>query len=285
AAVALPLGVMLLGPDEVPVASLISIGSLFAGASIGGWLVRGRLAAAAASRAEIAALEARRREVEARAAAEARARLARDIHDACGHAVVLVALQAETARALTKTDTARAGAAIGVARDGLEAALGELERLAAVTPGRRLPGLAELAPLVDRLRDADVDAQLALDVSGPVDAALGHAVYRLAQEALTNAAKHAAGGAVAVTVRTRAERLEVSVRNGPGRSLAVAPGGHGLRAMRERVAALGGAVRAGKDASGGWTVTGTFPLRPPGGTTHRVRAGSPSVASAGSARR
>ncbi|NUP30999.1 MAG: sensor histidine kinase, partial [Streptomycetaceae bacterium] len=106
-------------------------------------------------------------------------------------------------------------------------------------------------------------------------AAVGVCAYRVVQEALTNARRHAPGAPVAVDVRVTAAAVLVSVRNGPAatprpesrlpgatdvRPVGSAGGGHGLMGMRERVAAVGGTCTAGEDPDGGFTVTAALPL-------------------------
>jgi signal transduction histidine kinase len=100
------------------------------------------------------------------------------------------------------------------------------------------------------------------DVPAPV----GLAAYRIAQEALANAARHAAGGVVHLSVRARPDRLELTARNeaGSGSAASAAGEGHGLIGIRERVELLGGEMSAGPDASGGYRVEATLPFRAEG---------------------
>jgi signal transduction histidine kinase len=113
-------------------------------------------------------------------------------------------------------------------------------------------------------RRAGVPATWSIDGDGDVPEPVGLAAYRIVQEALANAARHAAGGAVGAAVRALPDRLEVTVRNAPpaaGPAPGPAGAGHGLTGMRERAELLGGTLDAGPDADGGYTVTATLPYR------------------------
>ena len=220
-----------------------------------------------------------------------RARIARELHDVVAHHISVIAVQAETARLTTPGlpaagaqrfaeigDTARAGLTemrrlLGVLREDAGDALGERHPQ---------PGLAQLAELIDDAREAS-GAGVRLIVSGPV-APFGPGVelaaYRIVQEALTNARRHAPGTAVDVELRYHDDSLRVRVRdNGPGpsnRSDASGPAdqadhrgptaadgsGHGLLGMRERAATVGGSLRAGAAAGGGFLVEAVLPASP-----------------------
>lgn len=203
-----------------------------------------------------------------------RARIARELHDVVAHHISMISVQAETAR-LTTPGMPEAGAkrlqAIG---DTARAALTEMRRLLGVlredagTPTvtrRPQPGLTQLNELLDEARGT-TGAATRLIVSGPVaplDPGIELTSYRIVQEALTNARRHAPGAAVDVELRYHREVLEVRIRdNGPGPP----PGsgdrspGHGLLGMRERVAAVGGELRAGPAPGGGFLVAARLPL-------------------------
>jgi signal transduction histidine kinase len=218
-----------------------------------------------------------------------RARIARELHDVVAHHISMIAVQAETARLTTPGltdagaqrfaaigDTARAGLTemrrlLGVLREdavtsGEEPAGGE----AVDRPGRPAdrhpqPGLPQLGGLVDEARDAAGSAAR-LIVSGAVtrlDPGVELAVYRIVQEALTNARRHAPGAAVDVELRYADDVLRLRVRdNGPG-----PPGslrtGHGLLGMRERATAAGGSLYAGEGPGGGFCVEAELPAKAP----------------------
>jgi signal transduction histidine kinase len=221
-----------------------------------------------------------------------RARIARELHDVVAHHISMIAVQAESAR-LTTPGMPPAGAqrlsAIGdTARD----ALTEMRRLLGVlredtapmpVPVRTpQPGLAQLNDLLDEARTASgVGTRLILSgVPLVLDPGVELAAYRIIQEALTNARRHAPGAAVDVELHFGADELEVAVRdNGPGAADAGDPGavgGHGLLGMSERAIAVGGTLRAGPAAGGGFLVRATLPARGPavvGGAAYDDPAG------------
>jgi signal transduction histidine kinase len=211
-------------------------------------------------------------EAEAALAAE-RARIARELHDVVAHHVSLVAVRAETA---PYTDPDLPDAARAVLReigDDSRRALDELRTILGVL--RRADGVdAELAPppefadlaaLVDEARGAGMDVRLVQGHSQDVPPAVGLVAYRVVQEALTNARRHAPGASVRVTVTGESQWLVVRVVNGPAQVLAERSdertAGFGLAGMRERVAAVGGDLVAGPDEHGGYDVTARIPLQ------------------------
>jgi len=224
-----------------------------------------------------------------------RARIARELHDVVAHHISMVAVQAETARLTTPGlpaagahrfaeigDTARAGLTemrrlLGVLREDAE------DAGATVADRHPLPGLPQLAGLVDVARDAS-GAGIRLIVSGPVtefDPGVELAAYRIVQEALTNARRHAPGAAVDVELCYADDALRLRVRdNGPGPAgspgsgahgpretqaagdYALAGAGHGLLGMRERTLAVGGTLRTGPAPGGGFLVEAVLPAKP-----------------------
>jgi signal transduction histidine kinase len=202
-----------------------------------------------------------------------RARIARELHDVVAHHISMVSVQAEAAR-LTTPDMPPAGAqrlsAIG---DTARAALTEMRRLLGVlredtesggAERQPQPGLKQLNDLLDEARDA-TGAGTRLILSGPLvtlDPGVELAAYRIAQEALTNARRHAPGAAVDVELHYTDDALRIRIRdNGPGPPVASSPGSHGLAGMRERAAAVGGELRAGPTAFGGFLVEATLPAK------------------------
>ncbi|WP_323178643.1 histidine kinase [Streptomyces sp. NBC_01381] len=201
-----------------------------------------------------------------------RARIARELHDVVAHHISMIAVQAETAR-LTTPGLPTAGAerflAIG---DTARTALTEMRRLLGVlredagpaVPDRRpQPGLEQLGELVDEARDASA-AAVRLIVEGPVrtlDPGVELTAYRIVQEALTNARRHAPGAAVDVELHYTQGALRLRVRdNGPSPDdLDGLDDGHGLLGMRERAAMVGGELRAGPARRGGFLIEATFP--------------------------
>jgi signal transduction histidine kinase len=203
-----------------------------------------------------------------------RARIARELHDVVAHHISMIAVQAETAR-LTTPGLPAAGAQrfteIGdTARAGLtemRRLLGVLREDAAATVADRhpQPGLPQLAELIDAAREAS-GAAARLIVSGPVaefDPGVELAAYRIVQEALTNARRHAPGAAVDVELRYDDNALRLRIRdNGPGPGQAAAAAGHGLLGMRERALAVGGSLHSGTAPGGGFFVEAMLPAKP-----------------------
>jgi signal transduction histidine kinase len=198
-----------------------------------------------------------------------RARIAHELHDVVAHHISMIAVQAEAAR-LTVPGMPAEGAKrlIGIG-DTARAALTEMRRLLGVLredagdddPRRPQPGLGQLADLLDEAR-ALAGASTRLIVRGrvaPLDPGVELTAYRIVQEALTNARRHAAGAAVDVEFDYREDVVYVRVRdNGPGPSDAAAAG-HGLAGMRERAAAVGGKVTTGTGPAGGFLVEAVLP--------------------------
>lgn len=199
-----------------------------------------------------------------------RARIARELHDVVAHHISMIAVQAEAAR-LTTPGLPAAGAdrlvAIG---DTARLALTEMRRLLGVlrddagaeTVRKPQPGLDQLIDLVDEVREA-AGTSTRLIVRGRVerlDPGIELTAYRIVQEALTNARRHAPSVAVDVELDYTGDALRLSVRdNGPG-----PPGdvraGHGLLGMRERAAMAGGTLRTGGSPVGGFLVEAELPV-------------------------
>ncbi|MGA5757007.1 sensor histidine kinase [Nonomuraea bangladeshensis] len=201
-----------------------------------------------------------------------RARIARELHDVVAHHISLVAVQAETAR-LAVPGMPQAGAerllAIG---DTARQALTEMRRLLGVlreddgteASWRPQPGLRlhELNELLDGSREASGAATRLILRGAPaeLDPGVELAAYRIVQEALTNARRHAPGAAVDVELDYTGAGLRLSIRdNGPGPL--DGEGGHGLAGMRERAAAVGGELVTGPAPGGGFLVRAVLPGR------------------------
>ncbi len=200
-----------------------------------------------------------------------RARIARELHDIVAHHISMVAVQAETARLATPGMPAAGRQRLSAIGDTARAALTEMRRLLGVlredahtdaADRRPQPGLKQLNDLLDEARDAS-GAGTRLIVSGrPVtlDPGVELAAYRIVQEALTNARRHAPGAAVDVELHYTDDALRSRIRdNGPGPAPAAPAGGHGLPGMRERAAAVGGQLRTGPAAGGGFLVDTWLP--------------------------
>ncbi|MDX6248076.1 MAG: hypothetical protein QOF10_1436, partial [Kribbellaceae bacterium] len=204
-------------------------------------------------------LERERLAEAARAVAEERARVARDMHDVLAHAVSLMVVQAEAGPVVVRSDPERAERAFDAIAHAGRDAMVQLRRLLGVLKAdeaQRLPQ-PTLAELPDLVGDS-----ASLEVTGerrPVPPDTEVAVYRIVQEALTNTVKHARARQVAVRLEWGREELVVSVADdGQGPSATVA-GGYGLIGIRERAAACGGTAEAGPRADGGFEVRARLP--------------------------
>jgi signal transduction histidine kinase len=206
-----------------------------------------------------------------------RARISRELHDVVAHHISMIAVQAETARLATPGMPAAGAQRLSAIGDTARAALTEMRRLLGVLredtdrpDGADLqpqPGLAQLNELLDEARDASgISARLI--VTGwltVLDPGVELAAYRIVQEALTNARRHAPGAAVDVELRFTDEALRLRIRdNGPGPppdGTERAGTGHGLLGMRERAAAVGGQCSAGAAPGGGFVVQAVLPAK------------------------
>jgi signal transduction histidine kinase len=218
---------------------------------------------ALAEQAELTELEKARR-----ALLEERARIAREMHDVVAHHMSMIAVQAETAPYRIPGLPPPTLAEFTAIAAGAREALTDMRRLLGVLRAETdeslrapQPGLSEVATLVETAARAGVAVTLASsDIEG-VPEAVGLAAYRIVQEALANAARHAPGGRVWVSVRGSAGALLVEVGNGPGSAAVTSAGaGHGLIGMRERATLLGGTLEAGPQPDGGYLVTARLPL-------------------------
>jgi signal transduction histidine kinase len=199
-----------------------------------------------------------------------RTRIAREMHDAVGHRVSLMVLQAGAIE-MAAADRERVEQLAGQVQTAGRQALDELRQMVGVlraedvddaAPLGPQPGLADLATLVAQSRDAGMTVDLTAPDGAPaVDPVASRAAYRIVQEALTNAGKHAPGAVVRVSVDRETDRLVVRVVNGPSRGpVADAPGGgYGLVGLAERVRTLGGRLSTGPRLDGGFEVEAVLP--------------------------
>jgi signal transduction histidine kinase len=228
---------------------------------------RAQLLAALRERAERAEAE---QELLARdAVLTERTRIAREMHDAVGHRVSLMVLQAGAIE-MAAADPDRVEQLAGQVQTAGRQALDELRQMVGVlragdaedAPLAPQPGLDALARLVDESRQAGMAVELSGLADGArLDPAVSRAAYRIVQEALTNAGKHAPGAPVSVAVERPAEHLVVRVVNGPGHASEPAfGGGYGLVGLGERVRTLGGRLTAEPRLDGGFVVEAVLPV-------------------------
>jgi signal transduction histidine kinase len=248
---------------------------LFGAAWAVGTLSRRRRAAlaAAASRAERA--EASLDEAAAGAAAAERVRIARELHDVVSHHVSLMAVQAEAVGALLPARPEAAATSADLIGSTARAAMTELRRLLGVLrfqdhedPERPrltpVPSLSRLDELLDATREAGLG--VTQETSGPLvppPPGVDLTAYRIIQEALTNAVRHAPGATASVRVTYEPLHVSVEVTNtAPARVPSQVPAGpgYGLAGIAERVASCGGALSLGPTADGGFAVSARLPL-------------------------
>jgi signal transduction histidine kinase len=217
-----------------------------------------------------AALAERERDLIAReAVVEERARIARELHDAIAHDVSMMVVQAGAERRTLDGRDGSTREVLQTIEQVGRGALTEMRRLVGMLRGgdgdplAPQPSLADLPRLASQVSEAGLPVDLRVD-GEPRDLPLGIelSAYRIVQEALTNALKHAGDARAVVQVRYRQDQLEIEVAdNGAGGAPAVAGGGHGLVGMRERVALYGGRLDAGRRGERGFTVRVVLPIR------------------------
>ncbi|MFH9569325.1 histidine kinase [Streptomyces sp. NPDC017454] len=260
-------------PDpELPYLGVVFFGILLA-AAVAGW---GMLARSQRQLMLSLRDRARRAETEARLRAEqaqrlAREAIAREMHDVLAHRLTLLSVHAgalEFRPDASREDVARAA---GVVRESAHDALQDLREIIGVLraaepddAGRPQPTLAALDALVAECREAGMEVALAGHVTDPaaVPASVGRTAYRIAQEALTNARKHAPGTAVTVSVTgAPGDGLAMSVRNAPPEAEApdVPGSGQGLIGLTERATLAGGTLDHGPTPEGGFEVRARLP--------------------------
>lgn len=207
-----------------------------------------------------------------------RARIAQDMHDSLGHELALIAVRAGALQVAPGLD-GRHRAAAAELRTGAASATDRLREIIGVLredpgPGTETgpapvrPSRESIPDLVDRARASGIPVRLtgtaALPALAPMTALTAH---RIVQEAITNAAKHAPGAPITVTLTTRADggTVTVTVDNdpAPGHPPPLPAGGRGLTGLTERVRLLGGALHAAPASGGGFTVTADLPATPP----------------------
>ena len=207
----------------------------------------------------------------ARAAADERRRIAREMHDVVAHSVSVMVVQAGGARRILERDPERAAEAARLIESTGRGALLEMRRLLGVLATAEepvamapQPTLDEIGPLVTRAREAGLPVELHVEGERrALPAGAEAAVFRVVQEALTNALKHARSAPTEVLLRWSPDALEVVVADRGG-SATAAPslpsGGHGIVGMRERVRIYGGSLSALPRPDGGFVVRARLPL-------------------------
>jgi signal transduction histidine kinase len=218
-------------------------------------------------------LEPEREQLARMAVQEERTAIARELHDIVAHSVSVMLVGVRGARdAMRRSPSVAQEVLHGVERSG-EQSLHELRRVLAVLRAadddaehRPQPSLDDLGELVDGYRATGLPVRLVLAGEPPrLPGGLELSVYRIVQEALTNAIKHADASHVTVSLRCNDSRLDVEISDdgaaSPVRARSGYESGQGIIGMRERVALLGGELEAGHRRTGGFRVAARLPLR------------------------
>jgi signal transduction histidine kinase len=244
------------------------VGLVLAAAWLAGYALRHRLAQASEAEERATRLE-REREVQAReAVAEERARIARELHDVVGHSVSVMTVQASAVRRLLRPEQEQEREALLVVEKTGREALAEMRKLVGVL--RRpeeapalapQPSLEHLEKLVQQVREAGLPVELRVEgEAAKLAPGVDLTAYRVVQEGLTNALKHARAKQAEVIVRYRPDQVELVVTDDGDGGGDGEGGGHGLVGMRERVTVYGGALDAGPRPDGGYELRAQLPV-------------------------
>ncbi|MEU6880990.1 histidine kinase [Streptomyces sp. NPDC046712] len=214
-----------------------------------------------------------------RAVEQERARIARELHDVVTHNVSMMTIQAGAARKVLDASPEQAREAMLAVEAAGRTAMSELRHVmglltmaadgpdpAATVDLAPQPGLDRLEELAGRVRDTGVRVELTVrGTPAALPAGVDLAAYRVVQEALTNAVKHAAGASVSVIVEYAPGEIRVEVADTGGEALPPAGpgGGRGLMGLRERLAVYGGTLHAGRRPRGGYRVRAVIPVEDP----------------------
>ena len=226
-----------------------------------GWTVQSR-------RLRLEALEREQGEAARGAAANERLRIAQELHDVVAHSLGVIAVQAGVGVHVLDSDPGEARRALEHISRTSRTSLAEIRTLLGVLRSddhdalAPVPNLADLWRLAAEIRDAGLPVDLELALLPALPPGVELAGYRIVQEALTNALRHAHARLATVRLETIPGALHIVVRDdgqGPGAGRA-AGGGHGLIGMRERVAVYGGSFTAGPSPGGGFEVETTLPF-------------------------
>jgi signal transduction histidine kinase len=230
-------------------------------------IVRSRQELARALAARTVELEHEREENAKLAVAEERARIARELHDVVAHNLAMMIMQAGGERRVIGSERPQTTAVLETIEDTGRTAMAEMRRLLgmlrsddelALAPQ---PSLRYLDDLVAQVRDAGMPVDLRIEGDPrPLAPGIDLSAYRIVQEALTNALKHAGPARARVTVRYGKRELDIEITDDGAGGANGGPGGHGLVGMRERVALFGGNLAAGQRLDGGYAVRARLPL-------------------------
>ncbi|MGO1293676.1 MAG: sensor histidine kinase, partial [Cellulosimicrobium funkei] len=254
--------------------ALLSAVLTFVGAALVGSYVATRRELVAELRDRVVRAEREREALAAQAVLEERARMARELHDVAAHHLSGIVVQASAAERLVDADPERAKESVRWIRSQGRETLDDLRLVVGILRGRDdegdereapQPTLADLPALLETARAAGTTVTVETEGEPWEPAPTAQiAVYRVLQEALANARRHAPGRPVAVRLAWSPAAVVVTVRNPAGRAAPPqdARPGHGLVGMRERAAVLGGTLDARRTPDGAWLVRLTVPRAP-----------------------
>ncbi|WP_157252061.1 sensor histidine kinase [Nonomuraea typhae] len=264
-AVALKLAVLPFGPWLLVLVAC----AIFAAAFFLGAMGRARREDRARLNAQVAATAQERAQ---RTVLEERTRIARELHDVVAHHMSVISIKAEAAPYRVQDPPAELVTEFAAIRANALEGLAELRRLldllradTAAEPTAPQPSLAQLDALIENVRAAGLRVTVHVEgPSRPLAPGLELSAYRIIQEALSNALRHAPGAAASVDLSYQVTALGVRIHTGALKHPAPpTPGaGHGLTGMRERAAMLGGDLAAGPTSDGGYEVSAVLPLAP-----------------------
>ncbi len=269
----------LFDPEIVTVGNLVVVEGFFfvflgGAAWMVGRFVRGRRLDAERSEHRADRLEQEQAERELAAVAAERGRIARELHDVIAHSVSLMGVQAGAVERVLERDPDKAREALRSIQSTARESVGELRRLLGILRAEEepvglipQPGLAALAALVADSSRAGLPVGFTVEGDPrPLPAGVELSAYRVIQEALTNARKHAPGTSAQVVLRYGTDEIDLSVTNAAGmpvngvESAPPAGSGHGIVGMRERVAIYGGSLEARPEPDGGFLVRARLPV-------------------------
>jgi signal transduction histidine kinase len=264
------------GPGTPLLISVLSVWGFFFGLPYAaGRAVDSRTRMNAELRATAERLEEEQRDRARQKVIEERTRIARELHDVVAHSVSVMVIQAQAARRVADHDPAAAAEALRAVESCGRDALVDMRRMIGVLHrgdiellGGASPGLAQLGKLAERARASGLPVQIRIEGDQrPLSPALDLVSFRVVQEALTNAMKHAGPARARVRVTFTADGLELEITDTGGaeaRALSTTePVGHGLVGMQERLTLYGGQLQTGHRRGGGFQVVARIPLTEP----------------------
>ncbi|PJM92779.1 sensor histidine kinase [Streptomyces sp. CB01373] len=265
--------VMLRNPDAGTVSNIPFAAVPIAIVFVAGRVLSGRARSHSDDQARVQRLEAEREEAIHVALVEERSRIARELHDIVAHCVSVMVVQAGAAEDLLDRDPSQAHAPLRSVQETGHQAVGELGRMLGLLRGEATrpalkpqPGTANLAELIEHMGGVGLPVSLTMEgPARPLPPGMDLTVYRVVQEALTNALKHATPTTAHVLLHYDEQSIRVSVRDTGRTGSSASPAsnriGHGLLGMRERVGLYGGTLETGHADGGGFAVTASLPLQ------------------------